>query len=217
MSIKDIFRNYRSKAVLAFLLSILSSYSNAILDSISVSNTLVTEGNNANILVTISPAAGDDGQIILYEASAETADGDDYIIASNRIMISAGSTTGIIEIAIPENVDTGIDLETFKVGVRADHILNSGFENGSAGFLVKEGIYKTEYKREWSNPDSDNCVLVTSRIGKDDYRCDYPYRFETNTVTAYGHTGTNRVLEIDSESQGFQDLVIIPGVETKYH
>ncbi|MFT4763278.1 MAG: hypothetical protein ACI9OH_000364, partial [Oleispira sp.] len=212
MPIKDILINSRLKVILAFILSIFSSYSNAILDSISVSDVLVTEGSTASILVTISPAAGEDGQIILYEASAETADGDDYILASNRMTIEAGSTTGVIEIAIPVNDDTGIDLETFKVGVRADHILNSGFENGSAGFQVKEGVYKVEDKRSYGNPDPANCVLIRSRFGADDYRCSYPYKFETNSVSAYGHTGTNRVLEVDAESQGFQNLVITPGV-----
>ena len=112
---KDIWMNLRLKSVLAFLLLMLSSYSNAILDSISVSDVLVTEGSIARALVTISPAAGENGQIILYEASAETAAGDDYFLASNRMVIEAGNTTGVIEVVIPVNDDAGVDLETFKL------------------------------------------------------------------------------------------------------
>ncbi|MGK0405215.1 MAG: hypothetical protein ACJAR6_000585, partial [Oleispira sp.] len=213
MPIKDILQNYRSKTALALILSIGSSYSNAVLDSISISDVLVKEGNTASLVVTVSPVPGADGQIILYDASAETADGDDYVIISDRITIAAGSATGVIEIETLQNVDTGIDLETFKVGVRADHILNSGFENGDAGFAVKEGFYRTEDKRAINNPDATHCVLGEDTFGVKDWVCSYPYKFETNTASAYGHTGTNKVLEIDAESQGFQDLVIIPGVE----
>ena len=210
---KDIWMNLRLKSVLAFLLLMLSSYSNAILDSISVSDVLVTEGSIARALVTISPAAGENGQIILYEASAETAAGDDYFLASNRMVIEAGNTTGVIEVVIPVNDDAGVDLETFKLGVRADHILNSGFENGSAAFQVKEGVYNTVFRREINNPDPTYCVLGADVWVIKDWVCSYPYTFETNTVSAYGHVGTNSVHEIDAESQGFQNLVVTPGVE----
>ena len=210
---KDIWMNLRLKSVLAFLLLIFSSYSNAILDSISVSDVLVTEGSIARALVTISPAASENGQVILYEASAETAAGDDYFLASNRMVIEAGNTTGVIEVVIPVNDDAGVDLETFKLGVRADHILNSGFENGSAAFQVKEGVYNTVFRREINNPDPTYCVLGADVWVIKDWVCSYPYTFETNTVSAYGHVGTNSVHEIDAESQGFQNLVVTPGVE----
>ena len=210
---KDIWMNLRLKSVLAFLLLIFSSYSNAILDSISVSDVLVTEGSIARALVTISPAASENGQVILYEASAETAAGDDYFLASNRMMIDAGNTTGVIEIVIPVNDDAGVDLETLKLGVRADHILNSGFENGSSAFQVKEGVYDIVYRRSVNNPDPTYCVLGVDVWVVKDWVCSYPYTFETNTVSAYGHVGSNSVHEIDEESQGFQNLVITPGVE----
>ncbi|MBL4796379.1 MAG: DUF5011 domain-containing protein, partial [Oleispira sp.] len=213
MYLKDIFRDFRLKTVLMVLLAAFSSFSYAVLDSIDVSDVLVTEGNTATITVTISPKAGADGQIILYEASAETADGDDFTLASNRITIAPNQTTGVINILIPENSGADLNLETFKVGVRADHVLNSGFENGSAGFIEKSGVYKVENKRATNNPDSTHCVLGADKVAVKDWVCSYPYKFETNTVSAYGHTGTNKVLEIDSESQGFQDLVIIPGIE----
>ena len=84
MSLKDIFRKSRLQTILIVFLTTFSSISYAVLDSINVSDVLVTEGNTAAITVTISPAAGEDGQIILYEASAETASYTHLTLPTNR-------------------------------------------------------------------------------------------------------------------------------------
>ena len=162
------------------LLTVLTQVSVAM--DVSVSDLVLVEGQTLDAKVTLSEPAGADGQVVLWElAGASTgASTADVAISSGRITIAANQTEGSISInAI--SADGNEDLfETLSLGVRIDHVINSGFENGSNGF---------------------------SPLGNGN-------TFELNPETTYGGSdSSNMTLEVDRESQGYQDLIIKAGVE----
>ncbi|WP_299162990.1 Calx-beta domain-containing protein, partial [uncultured Tenacibaculum sp.] len=159
-------------------------------DVITVSSPTIAEGDsgtsNANITVTLSSPAPTGGTTIYYTVVPGTAmAGVDYTApgANARIIIPAGSTSGTI--SIPIIGDTVVESnKSFTVQVTKDLIINAGFQDGTTGWTTVTG--------------TPNCTGSFS--------------FEVNAETSYGGSdASNRVLEVDCLSQGYQDFTTVNG------
>ncbi|MBQ4822923.1 Calx-beta domain-containing protein, partial [Aquimarina sp. MMG016] len=163
----------------------------------TVSDVAIIEGDsgtsNAVVTVTLPSAAPVGGTTVLYNITANTAtEGTDYTVPGDRIVIPQGSSTGTISIPIIGDTTTE-DLEDFSISVSTDLANDAGFDN-AASF--------------WSPLTGTNVCTPSVQI-----IIGTAYVFETNPETTYGGSdATNQVLEVDCQSQGFQNIPTVNGV-----
>ncbi len=160
----------------------------------TVENISVIEGtSNAVVTVTLPGAAPVGGTTVLYAITANTAvEGLDYTVPGDRIVIPEGISTGTISIPIIGDTTTE-DLEDFSISVFTDLANDAGFN--SAGTF-------------WTPLSGTNVCTpaIQATLGT-------AYAFETNPETIYGGSNSsNQVLEVDCQSQGFQNIPTINGV-----
>jgi hypothetical protein len=159
-------------------------------DIVSVSSPSLVEGNpptgnSANITLTIDGTAQTKGVRYLYETVDGTATGGvDYTNDGGFVDITSGNSSASFSIPITPDLLVEDD-ETFTVNYFRDLVQNSGFDSGNACWTPLSG----------TNPATGG-----------------PYVVEVTPETTYGGSdGGNPVLEIDGESQGYQDITVIAG------
>ena len=157
----------------------------------TLSSPTIVEGdsgtNNVDVTVTLNKVAPAGGATLYYSAVSSTAVAvNDYIdpAANASIVIPAGSTSGTISIPIVGDLLQEPE-ETFSINVSRDLVINPGFEEGSTAWVTLPG----------ASP------------------CMSSYSFELNTEGSFGGSGSNKVLEVDCESQGYQDVETVLGVQ----
>ena len=156
---------------------------------LTLSDITVTEGDTAELTITLAEPAAAGGEVVFITVVNGTTSTDDYEIA-DRVIFEAGETVGKLLITA-KNDSAFENIETLKIGASINHVVNARFEDGANGFTPLDGQW--EYQ---------------GAVQGD-------YRFETNPENTYFNNGeTNGVIEIDGESQGYQDITITPG--TKY-
>ncbi|WP_299224114.1 Calx-beta domain-containing protein, partial [uncultured Aquimarina sp.] len=160
----------------------------------TVENVSIIEGtSNAVVTVTLPGAAPVGGTTVLYAITANTAvEGSDYTVPGDRIVIPQGSSTGTISIPIIGDA-TEEDLEDFSISVSTDLANDAGFNTASTFWTPLTG--------------TNVCTpAIQAVIGT-------TYVFETNPETTYGGSdSSNQVLEVDCQSQGFQNITTVVGV-----
>ena len=174
----------RLTKIIAYIYILISVNLFAAAPGISLSPITITEGSSGVMTITLDTPARVGGEIVIVTVKDGTTDSTDYSYP-NHVFIAEGETSGYL--VITANLDGSTEgIETLQIGASINHVLNAAFEDGANDFTPLSGNW------EASNP----------------------YQFEANDENTYfGNGSSNGVIEIDSESQGYQDLTINPGFE----